>query len=190
MQEIKVEKQESGIDSAADGGPSTPRLSRPSRRPPGPPARGTSSRPRPSTTTVHAPHSPSPQPSFVPVRPQSSRSTSSRRVIGCTRSDTRVPFSTKTMGPRAAGHRRAPFPLASRLSPSASVRGAAMTRSGVAGTSLDIAWPRLRHRLHDGRGHAVKWHLAHALAPYGHGVHGCSTDTMSIVGVSIVVGTM
>src|SRR5688572_25723817 len=37
----------------------------------------------PSTSTVHAPHSPSPQPSFVPVSPHSSRSTSRRRVSGC-----------------------------------------------------------------------------------------------------------
>ncbi len=36
----------------------------------------------PSISTAHAPHSPSPQPSFVPVRPSSSRSTSSRRAIG------------------------------------------------------------------------------------------------------------
>ena len=36
----------------------------------------------PSISTVHAPHSPSPQPSFVPVSAQSSRSTSSSRFIG------------------------------------------------------------------------------------------------------------
>ena len=39
----------------------------------------------PSSRTVHAPHSPSPHPSLVPVRPQSSRSTSSSRFIGCAR---------------------------------------------------------------------------------------------------------
>ena len=37
----------------------------------------------PSISTVHAPHSPSPQPSLVPVRPQSSRNTSRSRFIGC-----------------------------------------------------------------------------------------------------------
>src|SRR5271154_754016 len=36
----------------------------------------------PSINTEHAPHSPSPQPSLVPVRPHCSRSTSSRRSIG------------------------------------------------------------------------------------------------------------
>src|SRR5262245_40044743 len=37
---------------------------------------------RPSRRTVHAPHSPSPQPSFVPVRPKSSRRTSMSRLKG------------------------------------------------------------------------------------------------------------
>ena len=37
----------------------------------------------PSTSTAHAPHSPSPQPSFVPVSCNSTRSTSSSRAIGC-----------------------------------------------------------------------------------------------------------
>jgi hypothetical protein len=36
----------------------------------------------PSTSTVHAPHSPSPHPSLVPVSAQSSRRTSRRRLSG------------------------------------------------------------------------------------------------------------
>src|SRR5436190_9113040 len=48
----------------------------------------------PSMSTVHAPHSPSPHPSLVPVRPQSSRSTSSRRFIGCAATRVRLPFRT------------------------------------------------------------------------------------------------
>src|SRR5262245_19799912 len=39
---------------------------------------------RPSIITEHAPHSPSPQPSFVPVSCNCSRSTSSKRSIGNT----------------------------------------------------------------------------------------------------------
>ena len=47
----------------------------------------------PSTSTVHAPHSPSPQPSFVPVNPRSSRRTSrSRRMPGASTS-TGSPFT-------------------------------------------------------------------------------------------------
>ena len=64
----------------------------------------------PSTSTVHAPHSPSPQPSFVPVSPQSSRRTSSRRFSGCARSDTRFPFKVNTMGRCAALIAKSPGP--------------------------------------------------------------------------------
>jgi hypothetical protein len=44
---------------------------------------------------VHAPHSPSPHPSLVPVSAQSSRSTSSSRFIGCVRTFSRFVFNTK-----------------------------------------------------------------------------------------------
>ena len=47
------------------------------RRPPRPRASGRSRRSAPSTRTVHAPHSPTRQHSFVPVSPRSSRRTSS-----------------------------------------------------------------------------------------------------------------
>src|SRR3954465_6890732 len=47
----------------------------------------------PSTSTVQAPHSPSPQPSFVPGNAQSSRKTSSNRFIGCARTRTRRAFN-------------------------------------------------------------------------------------------------
>src|SRR5712692_5456952 len=49
----------------------------------------------PSSSTVQAPHSPSPQPSFVPVSFSSSRITSSKRAMGyaCTRRFS--PFTTK-----------------------------------------------------------------------------------------------
>ena len=50
----------------------------------------------PSMSTVHAPHSPSPQPSLVPVTPQSSRSTSSRRFMGGTRTRRRFPLTVKS----------------------------------------------------------------------------------------------
>jgi hypothetical protein len=53
----------------------------------------------PSTSTVHAPHSPSPQPSFVPVSPRSSRSTSSKRLRPGTRSSRSRPFTLTRMPP-------------------------------------------------------------------------------------------
>ena len=53
------------------------------RRPSGRPGTRHESTGAPSTRTVHAPHSPSPQPSFVPVSARSSRRTSrSRRIPG------------------------------------------------------------------------------------------------------------
>src|SRR2546427_11400223 len=47
----------------------------------------------PSTSTVQVPHSPSSQPCFVPVRPRSSRSTSSRVLCGAEPSSAGSPFS-------------------------------------------------------------------------------------------------
>ena len=49
----------------------------------------------PSTRTVQAPHSPSPQPSFVPVRLRSSRRTSSSRRMPGTSTSAVVPLTTK-----------------------------------------------------------------------------------------------
>ena len=59
---------------------------------------------RPSTSTVHAPHSPSPHPSLVPVSPQSSRSTSSSRFIGCASTRVRLPLSVNTFRHRGHEH--------------------------------------------------------------------------------------
>src|ERR1043166_10175154 len=47
----------------------------------------------PSITTEHAPHSPSPHPSLVPVLPKSSRSTSSSRRAPSVSTLTAAPFS-------------------------------------------------------------------------------------------------
>ena len=47
----------------------------------------------PSTCTVQAPHSDSPQPNFVPVRPSVSRSTQSRGVSGVTSTECDWPFT-------------------------------------------------------------------------------------------------
>src|SRR5215472_11012728 len=47
----------------------------------------------PSINTLHEPHSPSPQPSFVPVNPNSFRNTSSRRSIASTCTVTVLPFT-------------------------------------------------------------------------------------------------
>src|SRR6476620_9920331 len=59
----------------------------------------------PSISTVQAPHSPSPQPSFVPVRPRSLRSTSSSRDIGWPSSVTSSPLTRHTtFVPASATH--------------------------------------------------------------------------------------
>ena len=47
----------------------------------------------PSSMTLHAPHSPSPQPSFVPVSARSSRRTSSSRRIPGTSTSTEAPLT-------------------------------------------------------------------------------------------------
>src|ERR1041385_6058923 len=51
----------------------------------------------PSTSTVQVPHSPSSQPCFVPVRPRSSRSTSSSVLWGAKATSTGSPFSSKAI---------------------------------------------------------------------------------------------
>src|SRR6266487_3407191 len=58
---------------------------------------------RPSTRTVQVPHSPSSQPCFVPVKPRSSRSTSSSVLCGAKATSTGSPFSSKTIFTLASG---------------------------------------------------------------------------------------
>jgi hypothetical protein len=53
----------------------------------------------PSRSTVQAPHSPSPHPSFVPVNPHSSRSTSSSRFMGGASTSTGAPFRVNCTPP-------------------------------------------------------------------------------------------
>ncbi len=63
----------------------------------------------PSTSTVQAPHSPSPQPSFVPVRPKSSRSTSINRRNGGPSNARRLRLTMKSISPcsyRSTTHER------------------------------------------------------------------------------------
>ena len=64
----------------------------------------------PSISTEQAPHSPSPQPSFVPVRPRSWRSTSSSRDIGWPSSVTSSPLTRHTTS-FDVSHARLPAPL-------------------------------------------------------------------------------
>src|SRR5262245_54925392 len=47
----------------------------------------------PSSRTEQAPHSPSPHPSFVPVRRNPVRNASSRRIIGCPLTSTSSPLT-------------------------------------------------------------------------------------------------
>src|SRR5262249_45873129 len=71
----------------------------------------------PSISTVHAPHSPSPQPSFVPVSRQCSRRTSRSRLSGCTSSRVCLPFSVRRMSRtdrKERGRRRACLSLRSQ----------------------------------------------------------------------------
>src|ERR1700704_3239663 len=51
----------------------------------------------PSTNTEHEPHSPSPQPSLVPVNPSGNRNTSSSRSMAKARTVTALPFTTKVI---------------------------------------------------------------------------------------------
>ena len=101
---------------AADRAPSVPgRRSRPStvrhrphagRHRPGRPGRGRNRPARRRRSTVHAPHSPSPQPSFVPVSARSSRRTSSsRRMPGTSTLDRRA-VDGQSIGRRASPARR------------------------------------------------------------------------------------
>src|ERR1051325_2727212 len=57
----------------------------------------------PSTSTVQVPHSPSSQPCFVPVRPRSSRSTSSNVLWGAKATSTGSRFSSKEIFAVASG---------------------------------------------------------------------------------------
>ena len=52
---------------------------------------------RPSMMTEQAPHSPSPQPSLVPVRRRSFRMMSISRVIGSTSAERSSPFTVSSM---------------------------------------------------------------------------------------------
>src|SRR6202043_2166767 len=57
----------------------------------------------PSTNTEHEPHSPSPQPSLVPVNPICTRNTSSNRSMGKAHTVMVFPFTTKGMSDLLAG---------------------------------------------------------------------------------------
>ena len=79
-----------GSSCPSDASPSTVRISLPSTWQTGTRQLSTTS---PSTRTEHAPHSPSPQPSFDPVRPRSRRRTSSRRRPPGTATSTARPLT-------------------------------------------------------------------------------------------------
>jgi CO/xanthine dehydrogenase Mo-binding subunit len=86
-----------GLTRGSDGGtppasdrPSTVRTMRPSTWQTGTRQASTT---WPSRITEHAPHSPSPQPSFVPVRPRSSRRTSSSRRMPGTSTSAGMPLT-------------------------------------------------------------------------------------------------
>ena len=53
---------------------------------------------RPSSSTAHAPHAPSPQPCLAPVKARSSRSTASRRRVGATSTTCSSPFTWSEIG--------------------------------------------------------------------------------------------
>jgi hypothetical protein len=70
----------------------------------------------PSTRTVHAPHSPSPQPYFVPVSSSDSRSTQSRRVSGSASTARADPLTlrvSRAIRPEYTPHCRAAMPQCS-----------------------------------------------------------------------------
>src|SRR5262249_53415166 len=144
----------------------------------------------PSTSTVQAPHSPSPQPSLVPVSPQSSRNTSSSRFIGWIERRRALRFSVKRIiffyARGAPPPRAEDLALERRLSRS---DNADMIFSGVAGISRRSA-PAWRSALTiAGAGPSIGISPT-PLAPNGPCLYGRSITTTSIGGVSSVVGTM
>ena len=107
----------------------------------------------PSRSTEQAPHSPSPQPSFVPVSPRSSRRTSSSRRMPGTSTSAGAPLTRNryalTRRPRATS---LPAPVS-----------AARIRSGRRGQLVDPDAGRVVDRGDDGRRAHVHRQLADAL---------------------------
>ena len=112
---------------------------------------------------MHAPHSPSPQPSFVPVRARSSRRTSSRRRMPGTSTSTRRRVDREAVGGHAAAAAGSEAPGRQRRPPPATPARAARIRSGLAGRSADPGPGRIGDRRDDGRRPDVHRQLADPL---------------------------
>src|SRR6266849_898846 len=111
----------------------------------------------PFNSIEHAPHSPSPQPSFVPVSFNSSRNTSSSRAIGWASNCTAQPFTVHLM----------------RVSREVSGKRALQSLHQDFGCDRDarnVCAGRILDRVHDGGRGAVERQLAYALCTSGSAV--------------------
>src|SRR5688572_23409032 len=86
----------------------------------------------PPTSTVHAPQTAMPQPNFVPVSPNSSRTTHINGVSGCDADETALPFRMNFVAMRlslksveSTAYESAPRITAAPPEPDARARGAA-----------------------------------------------------------------
>ncbi len=183
----------SGSSRPSAAMPSTVRTSRPSTWQMGTRQLSTTS---PSRSTEHAPHSPSPQPSFEPVSPRSRRRTSrSRRPpgtttsIGCPLTVKRSGAARLLPGRHAWGRSRAPAPRPARGGARPRrARSAASTRAGVAGSSV-IQAPVASWMASITAGAPTSIGSSpRPLAPCGASGNGASTKWASIAGASIAVG--
>ena len=148
----------SGESGPSPASPSTVTTSWPSTWPTGT-RPGSRRRARRRRSTAHAPHSPSPQPSLVPVRPRSRRRTSSRRRPPAGAAATSAPLTRKrsvaggTNGVMTSGPRRPP------ASPRAPSRGSPASPGSRPGRVVD--------RRHDRGSRDVHRELTEALRPMG-----------------------
>ena len=89
---------------------------------------------RPSTRTVHAPHSPTRQHSFVPVRPRSSRSDVEQRVVRQRRRPTARRPLTRQLDRPIRSRRDAAAAAARSPLPTPAARGRGASRAGTRGS--------------------------------------------------------
>src|SRR5262245_28315535 len=137
-----------------------------------------------STMTEQAPHSPSPQPSLVPVSLRSSRSTSSKRFMGGTSTLRAMPLTSNSIFIAKSTQSRRQNPGDQVLS------SAAINRSGVIGISLINAPVALKTAAAiAGAGPSIGSSPT-PLAPKGPWGYGFSIINDSMSGASSEVGIM
>src|SRR5947208_11726377 len=120
----------------------------------------------PSSSTVQVPHSPSSQPCFVPVKPRSSRNTSSSVLCGAKATSTCSPFSSKAIFTLASGggihakrkldNRHGPRQLWAPMRADWRTAGQAVGNTALVLSVLLSARPPVRLSAQDYRAHALR----------------------------------